>query len=58
MKKVLTLLTLSVILFSSCSTTTVMRCDNSHCIKKDNRIGKFQRSANDGLLTGNQFSWR
>ena len=53
MKKVLTLLTLSVILFSSCSTTTVMRCDKSHCIKKDNRIGKFQRSANDGLLTGN-----
>lgn len=47
MKKVLTLLALSVILFSSCSTTNVMRCDNSHCIKKDNRIDKFQRSAND-----------
>ena len=57
MKKVLTLLTLFVILFSSCSTTTVMRCDNSHCIK-NNRVGKFQRSANDGLLTGNQSGWR
>lgn len=57
MKKVLTLLTLSVILFSSCSTTTVMRCDNSHCIK-NNRVGKFQRSANDGLLTGNRSGWR